>query len=246
MKHRLFMIMLAFFFFIAPASAQDKLHVAVAANFISPFKELIQSFEKQTGIKVEATYASTGQLYTQIVNGAPYDLFLAADLEKPELLYKAGKGDNPFVYATGQVVLWTMRKDLCPAKNWREIMAAPGLVKVAVANPKTAPYGAAAMEAMKKAGILENIQGRLVYAQNIAQAFQYAATGSVDAGFCARSATASAEGGKGCFFTVDEAPPIVQGACLLKRTAHREAAERLTRFLSSPEAVTIKKKYGYK
>jgi molybdate transport system substrate-binding protein len=246
MKYRLFMIVLAFFIFVAPASAQDKLHVAVAANFISPFKELIQSFEKQTGIQVEATYASTGQLYTQIVNGAPYDLFLSADLEKPELLYKTGKGDTPFVYATGQVVLWTMRKDLCTAKNWREIMAAPGLGKVAVANPKTAPYGAAAMEAMKKTGLLENIQGRLVYAQNIAQAFQYAATGSVDAGFCARSATVSAEGRKGCFFTIDEAPPIVQGACLLKRTAHRQAAEKFARFLASPEAVAIKKKYGYK
>ena len=125
-------------------------------------------------------------------------------------------------------------------------MALPGLKKIAIANPKTAPYGAAAMEALKKTGVLENVQGKLVYAQNIAQAFQYAATGSVDAGFCALSATLSAEGRKGCFSPVDEAPPIVQGACLLKRTAHREAAEKFARFLASPEAVAVKKKYGYR
>ncbi|MEI7638060.1 MAG: molybdate ABC transporter substrate-binding protein [Syntrophus sp. (in: bacteria)] len=246
MKRHLLIAVLVFFIFISPASAQDKLHVAVAANFISTFQELIQLFEKQTGIPVEATYASTGQLYTQIVNGAPYDLFLSADREKPDLLHQAGRADAPFVYASGHAVLWTNRKDLCPLKNWREVMAVPGLKNIAIANPKTAPYGAAAMEALKKTGVLENVQGKLVYAQNIAQAFQYAATGSVDAGFCALSATLSAEGRKGCFFPVDEAPPIVQGACLLKRTAHRVAAEKFVRFLASPEAGAIKKKYGYK
>jgi len=246
MKRNLLMVVLVFFLFISPASAQDKLHVAVAANFISTFQELTQLFEKQSGIKVEATYASTGQLYTQIVNGAPYDLFLSADREKPDLLHQAGRADIPFIYASGQVVLWTNRKDLCPLKNWREVMTVPGLQKIAVANPKTAPYGAAAMEALKKTGVLENVQGKLVYAQNIAQAFQYAATGSVDAGFCALSATTSAEGRKGCFFSIDEAPPIVQGACLLKRTVHREAAERFARFLASPEAQAVKKKYGYR
>ncbi len=239
-------VVLVFFLFISPVSAQDKLHVAVAANFISTFQELTQLFEKQTGISLEATYASTGQLYTQIVNGAPYDLFLSADREKPDLLHQGGRADVPFVYASGQAVLWTNRKDLCTLKNWREVMAFPGLKKIAVANPKTAPYGAAAMEALNKTGVIENVQGKLVYAQNIAQAFQYAATGSVDAGFCALSATTSAEGRKGCFFSVDNAPPIVQGACLLKRTAHREAAERFAVFLASPGAVAIKKKYGYR
>jgi molybdate transport system substrate-binding protein len=246
LKRSLFIIIVLFFLFVSPASALDKLHIAVAANFISPFKELTQAFEKQTGIKVEATYASTGQLYTQIVNGAPYDLFLSADQEKPDLLFKEGKAEAPFVYATGRVVLWTMRKDYCQAKNWREIMAAPGLKKVSIANPKTAPYGAAAMEAMNKAGIPANAKEKLVFAQNIAQAFQYAATGSVDAGFCALSAASSAEGRKGCFFPVDEAPPIVQGACLLKRTLQADAAGKFAGFLASPEAQAVNKKYGYK
>jgi molybdate transport system substrate-binding protein len=246
LNRNLALIVLVFFLFIAPASAQNKLHVAVAANFISPFQELIQSFEKQTGLKVAATYASTGQLYAQILNGTPYDLFFSADREKPDLLWQVGRAETPFVYATGQVILWTNRKDLCQIKYWREVMVAPGLKNFAVANPKTAPYGAAAMEAMKKTGIPAHVQEKLVYAQNIAQAFQYAATGSVDGGFCALSAALSAEGKKGCFFSVPEAPPIVQGACILKRTTHSEAAGKFAGFLASPEAKTIKNKYGYR
>jgi molybdate transport system substrate-binding protein len=240
------LIIFAFFIFIAPASAQNKLHTAVAANFISPFQELSHSFEKQTGLKVEATYASTGQLYTQILNGAPYDLFLSADREKPDLLWQAGRTETPFAYATGQITLWTNRKDLCQIKHWREVIATPGLKNIAIANPKISPYGAAAMEAMKKTGVPAQVQEKLVFTQNIAQAFQYAATGSVDTGFCSLSAALSAEGRKGCFFSVAEAPPIVQAACILKRTTHREAAGKFARFLASPEAETIKKKYGYR
>jgi len=117
--------------------------------------------------------------------------------------------------------------------------------KIALANPKTAPYGAAATEALRKAGLEESVQGKLVFAQNIAQAFQYASTGSVDAGFCARSAVLSAEGRKGCPYPVPEAPLIEQSACLVKRKADKSSAEKLSRFLLSPEAVAIKKKYGY-
>lgn len=229
-----------------PALAKEKINVAVAANYIAAFQDISRSFEVKTGISVEATYSSTGQLYAQIVNGAPYDLFLSADEERPALLNREGQAEAPFVYARGQVALWTIRKDLCGSKNWREVMANPTLKKIAVANPKTAPYGAAAMEALKKAAILENIQEKLVYAQNIAQVFQYAATGSVDAGFCALSSTLSEEGRKGCFFSVDEAPPIVQSACLLKRTTRKTATEEFIRFLSSEEADAVKKKYGYR
>ncbi|MCX5841947.1 MAG: molybdate ABC transporter substrate-binding protein [Deltaproteobacteria bacterium] len=244
---RIFLVTLLYIFlFTGPALAKEKINVAVAANFVNAFQEIARSFEAKTGIPVEATYASTGQLYAQIVNGAPYDLFLSADQEKPDLLHRAGRAEVLFIYAKGRVVLWTIRKDLCGTRNWRDVMANPGLKKIAVANPKTAPYGAAAMEALKKAGILEHVQGKLVFAQNIAQAFQYAATGSVDAGFCALSSTLSDEGRKGCLFSVDEAPPIVQSACLLKRTTRQKAAGEFIRFLSSPEADAIKKKYGYR
>jgi molybdate transport system substrate-binding protein len=253
MKRILGITLLCTLLLAGPVLAKEKINVAVAANFITAFQDISRSFEVKTGIPVEATYSSTGQLYAQIVNGAPYDLFLSADEERPALLYREGRAEHPFVYAEGQVVLWTIRKDLCGHKNWREVMATPVLKKIAVANPKTAPYGAASMTALKNANILENVQEKLVFAQNIAQVFQYAATGSVDAGFCALSSALSEEGRKGCFFSVDEAPPIVQSACLLKaklnvykRTTRQKAAGEFIRFLSSPEATAIKKKYGYR
>ncbi|MDI9569533.1 MAG: molybdate ABC transporter substrate-binding protein [Pseudomonadota bacterium] len=243
---RLFGALVLSLLLITPAGAREKLHAAVAANFISPFKELALMFKERTGLEVEATYSSTGQIYAQIIHGAPYDLFLAADQEHPQLLYKEGRAEMPFVYATGQVVFWTKQRELCGIRGWREVMAAPGLEKVSVANPKTAPYGAAAMAALKQAGLGDAIAAKTVYAQNIAQAFQYAATGSVNGGFCALSHALTTEGGKGCHFPIPEAPPIVQSACLLKRTAKRPAAEEFIRFLASPEAAAVKKKYGYK
>ena len=247
MIKRIFLIILFCLFLpTGPALAKEKITVAVAANFVAAFQEITRSFEAKSGISVEATYAATGQLYAQIVSGAPYDLFLSADEDKPDLLHREGRADTPFVYATGRVVLWTIRQDLCSARTWREVLAKPGLKKIAVANPKTAPYGAAAEKALRKTGILERVQDKLVFAQNIAQAFQYAATGSVDAGFCALSATLSEAGRKGCFFFVEEAPPIVQSACLLKGSLHRKGAEEFIRFLSAPEAVAVKKKYGYR
>jgi molybdate transport system substrate-binding protein len=227
-----------------PALAKEKITVAVSMNFVNAFQEIARSFEAKTGISAEATYASSGHLYAQIMSGALYDLFLSADQEKPDLLHRAARADVPFVYATGQVVLWTIRKDLCGAANWRDVLVKPALRKIAVVNPKTAPYGAAAADALRKAGLLEHVQEKLVFAQTTAQAFQYAATGSVDAGFIALSFTLSEEGRQGCFFSVDEAPPIVQSACLLKRTTRQKAAGEFIRFLSSPEATAIKKKYG--
>jgi molybdate transport system substrate-binding protein len=246
MKRIFWIALLCTFLLAGPAPAKEKINVAVAANFITAFQDISRSFEAKTGISVEATYSSTGQLYAQIVNGAPYDLFLSADEERPALLYREGRAEAPFVYARGRVVLWTIRKDLCGSKNWRTVMANPHLKKIAVVNPKTAPYGAAAMDALKKAGLLGLVETRLVFAQNIPQAFQYAATGSVDAAFCALSSALSEKGRKGCFFSMDEAPPIIQSACLLKRTIRHKAAGDFIRFLSSDEANAIKKKYGYR
>ena len=117
--------------------------------------------------------------------------------------------------------------------------------RVAVANPETAPYGTAARTALVKAGLWEALKGKWVFAQNIAQAFQYASTSATEAGFCAYSSVVSDEGKKGCFYRLDEAPAIVQSACVLKRTPHRTSAEAFAAFLASPEAEAIKAKYGY-
>ncbi len=228
------------------ASAQGKIVVAVAANFISPFKELSAGFEAKTKIKVEGTYSSTGNFYSQIVNGAPYDLFLSADENRPAILYKDGLADRPFVYARGQVILWAANKNFCQAKRWQAALKSEKITKIAVANPVTAPYGAAAKAALQKAGLWDSLQRKIVNAQDIAQSFQYAQISAVDAGFCALSAVASPEGKKGCFYTIPEAPEIVQAACILTNTKNRVAVEKFISFLNSFEGRAIKVKFGYK
>jgi molybdate transport system substrate-binding protein len=226
--------------------AQDKISVAVAANFIQTFKELAQDFETKSGIKVEATFSSTGNLYSQIINGAPYDLFLSADEERPAILSKDGLADQQFVYARGQVILWSANKDFCKAATWQDALKNDRIKKIAIVNPATAPYGAAAKVALQKAGLGDALQSKLVNAQDIAQSFQYANTSAVDAGFCSLSATASPEGKSGCFFIIAEAPAIVQSACIMKRTKNRAVVERFAEFLVSPEANKIKMKFGYR
>lgn len=226
--------------------AEEKISVAVAANFISAFKDMAADFEAKTKIKVEGTFFSTGNFYSQITNGAPYDLFLSADEERPAKLYKEGLAETPFIYAKGQAVLWAANNDFCKAKTWQDALKNEQIKKIAIANTQTAPYGAAAKKALEKAGIWDSLQNKLVYGETIAQTFQYASTSAVDAGFCAMSATVSAEGKKGCFYVINEAPEIIQSACLLKRTTNRAAAEKFMEFLSSPAAKEIKVKYGYR
>lgn len=229
-----------------PALSQEKISVAVAANFISAFKELAADFEARTKIRVEGTFSSTGNLYGQIVNGASYDIFLSADEKRPAELHRDGLADQPFVYARGHVILWAAGRDFCKAATWKEALKNQRIKKIAMANPAIAPYGAAARVALQKTGQWDALQGRLVNAQDIAQSFQYAYTAAVDAGFCALSATASPQGKSGCFYMIAEAPDVIQSACILKRTKKRAAAERFASFLGSPGAQTIKVKYGYR
>lgn len=227
------------------ALAEEKISIAVAANFISAFKEMAADFEAKTKIKVEGTFSSSGNLYSQITNGAPYDLFLSADEQRPAKLNKDGLADAPFIYAKGQAVLWASNKDFCKAKTWQDALKNDQVKKISIANTQTAPYGTAAQKALEKVGMWTELQSKLVIAQSVAQSFQYASTESVDAGFCALSATASPEGKKGCFYVINEAPEIIQSACILKRTTNRAAVEKFVEFLSSPAAKEIKVKFGY-
>ena len=228
------------------AFAEEKISVAVAANFISAFKDMAADFETKTKIKVEGTFSSTGNLYSQINNGAPYDLFLSADEERPSKLFKDGAAETPFVYAKGQAVLWSADKAFCKAKTWKDALQNEQVKKISIANTQTAPYGTAAKKALEKVGMWDSLQPRLVNAQDIAQSFQYASTSAVDAGFCAMSATVGAEGKKGCFYVINEAPEIIQSACILKRTPSRAAVAKFVEYLSSPAVKEIKAKYGYR
>jgi molybdate transport system substrate-binding protein len=239
-------LLMALLFWPVSGTAAEGLRIAVAANFIQAAKELTADFEKQTGIKVEATFASSGSLYAQIVSGAPYDLFLSADEERPAKLNKEGNADKPFVYARGRVVLWSARKNFCQAGPWQQALADPGLRKIAIANPETAPYGTAARVALQKSGLWDSGTEKRVIAQDIAQAFQYASTEAVDGAFCAFSSVVSEQGKKGCHYEIPEAPEIIQSACIVKQTKDRAGAERFAAFLLSAPAAAVKAKQGYR
>ena len=228
-----------------PAAAAAGLTVAAAANFMRPLQEIIHIFEKRFYINVEPTFASTGKLYSQVMAGAPYDLYLAADEASPRRLYEQGLATLPVVYGRGQVVLWTAKPDLCRAAGWQEIFGLPQVKRVAIANPETAPYGAAARTALEAAGLWNPLQPRLVFAQSIAQAFQYASTESADVAFCALSEALSEPGRQGCYWTLPEAPPVVQALVVLKGSANQKLARQLAAFVNSPEAQEVKRKYGY-
>ena len=228
------------------ATEQEKIYGGVAANYIPVFNELSQSFKKKTGVKIEATFTSSGNVYNQIINGAPYDLFLSAHEERPDRLHKEGLSYKPFIYARGRVILWSAKNDLCNSKDWRIALEGKNIKKIAIANPETAPYGLAAKKALRKAGLWDLLNPKIVYSQDITQAFQYASTGAVDAGFCALSALYSKQGQAGCHYTIEEAPLIIQSACVLKRTKNRTVIEKFVAFLNSTEGVKIKEKYGYR
>ncbi|MBN2362665.1 molybdate ABC transporter substrate-binding protein [candidate division WOR-3 bacterium] len=223
----------------------ESIQVAVAANYTQPFGEIEAAFEKETGIEIEATFTSSGNLYNQIINGAPYDIFFSADEERPESLFSAGLSEKPFIYARGKVVLWSADANFADSGDWKSAMARENISKIALANPETAPYGTSALIALESAGLAETVSDRIVTAQTIAQAFQYASTEAVDAGFCAYSSVFSSEGEKGSYFFVEEAPPVIQSACLLVRTENRRAVEEFIKFLSSNEVNQINVRYGY-
>ncbi len=227
----------------APVKA-EKLIVAVAANFTAPMKVIAPLFTGKTGIEVLPSYGGTGTLYALIHNGAPFDLFLAADQRRPELLFQGKLADKPRIYARGQAVLWTARKDTGGAAVWQEALNLSGMNRVAIANPKLAPYGAAVMGILSpslRAGLIP----RFVYAQNVAQAFQYAQK-ATDCGFTALSFALSEPGQKGRFWRITEAPLVKQSACIIKSSRHRQAADRFFTFLFSEESRAVLKKFGYK
>jgi molybdate transport system substrate-binding protein len=227
-------------------SAAEKIHAGVAANYIQVFKELSAVYEKNTGTKVEATFTSSGSLYGQITNGAPYDIFLSADEERPLRLFNEGLAAEPFVYAKGEVILWSAKKDFCKSGNWVQALKIGSVKKISMANPVTAPYGMSAMKALEKTGIYESVKPLIVNSQDIAQAFQYVSNEAVDAGFCALSAVYTDQGRAGCYYKIKEAPFVVQSACVLKSSKKVREAEKFAAFLVSKEALKIKEKYGYK
>ncbi|GAB3163751.1 molybdate ABC transporter substrate-binding protein [Telluribacter humicola] len=227
-----------------------KVVVATAANVQYVMQELKEEFEKESDTEVEMVVSSSGKLTAQIREGAPFDVFVSADTQYPNEIHKNGGSDvAPRVYARGTLVLWTLDSTAIDLSINR--LADKSIRKVALANPRTAPYGEAAVQAMEKAGIYEQVKDKLVYGESIAQTSQYIASGAADAGFTAMSVVLSPEmKGKGHWVKVDSSAyqPIEQAAVLLRHSEDSFKAQPsrdFFEFLFSGKAKAIFRKYGY-
>jgi molybdate transport system substrate-binding protein len=222
--------------------------VAVAANFAEPIKAVAAVLAKTTGHTLKVSTGASGAFYTQIRNGAPFDVFLSADNERPELLEKDGLAQpgTRFTYATGKLVLWSARAGRVDPKG--AVLKAANLGKVAYANPRTAPYGAAAVQAMQRLGHSAALAPRLVQGESIGQTYAFVKTGNADVGFVALSQVL--QGGQlkeGSMWVIPQAhyDPIRQDAVILKRGANNEAARALVQLLQSPNIRDLIRSYGY-
>ena len=224
--------------FSGNAQEHGALKVAAAADLQPVLPAIIQEFEQQTHERVEASYASSATLATQILNGGPFGLFLSADLSLPQKIVAAGLADSaePIPYARGTLVLWA-RNDSPVQPLSIDSLRSPSLRTVAVANAEHAPYGRAAKAALEKLGLTDALKGKLVVAENIAQAAQYADSGNADVGFISlTSALTPRLSGSGKFVEVpqDDYPPILQGAVVLKHGPDAAEAHQFLDFLLSP------------
>lgn len=222
---------------------KTSLKVATSANMQHAMNEIVLIFEQEYKISVDLIVSSSGKLATQIEQGAPFDIFVAADMKYPQNLYKKGLAEKPpEVYAKGNTVLWSL-KNIVPSLH---ILTTDSVKKIAVANPKTAPYGELALSILKEKGIFEKVKHKLVYGESIAQTNQFINTKAVDIGFTALGVVLSDNiKTKGKWTIIDNEKNIPQGVVLLKKSSNQENSKKFYDFLFSKKAQVILKKYGY-
>jgi molybdate transport system substrate-binding protein len=245
-QHRLFVFLLISFL-TGAASAED-VQVAVAANFSAPMQAIAAAFEKDTGHKAQLVFGSSGKFYAQIRNGAPFQVFLSADDEKPARLVQEGLAvaGTRFTYAIGQLALWSAKDGVVDDKG--DVLKKGGYAHLAIANPKLAPYGAAAIEVLKHLGLLETVQPRLVQGENIAQTYQFVASGNAELGFVALSQVmkdGKVSSGSVWIVPASFHAPIRQDAVMLAAGKGNAAASALMAYLKSDKAKVIIRAYGY-
>lgn len=226
----------------------DEVQVAVAANFTGPMQVISVLFERDTGHKASLSYGSTGKFYAQIVNGAPFQVLLAADDETPAKLIKEGKtvAGTAFTYAIGKLVLWSADPKLIDAKG--EVLKKGGFKHLSLANPKTAPYGAAGLQVMSKLGVADAIKPLIVQGENISQTHQFISTGAAELGFVAYSQViknGTIGSGSGWIVPANLYDPIRQDAVLLAKGKDKPAAVALMNYLKGEKALAVIKSFGY-
>jgi len=234
---------------MAGAAAQaNEVQVAVAANFTAPMQKIAAEFEKDTGHKAVLAFGATGKFYAQIVNGAPFEVLLAADDATPARLeteHRTVPGTR-FTYAIGKLALWSAKEGV--VDNQGQVLKTGDYAHLAIANPKTAPYGAAAIETLAKLNLLDRVQGKLVQGENIAQAYQFVSTGNAPLGFVALAQVyrdGKFTSGSGWIVPANLHGPIRQDAVILAKGSANPAAKALEAYLKSDKARGIIRSYGY-
>lgn len=234
---------------LAAASLQaGEVQIAVAANFTAPMQQIATEFAKDTGHKATLSFGGTGKFYAQIVNGAPFEVFLSADDTTPAKLEKEGHAvpGSRFTYAVGKLVLWSAKPDFVDAKG--DVLKSGNFNKLSIANPKTAPYGAAAIETLKKLNLLEAVQPKFVQGENISQALQFASTGNADLGFVALSQVfkdGKITSGSAWIVPSNLHEPIDQDVAILAKGKDNPVAGALLVYLKGDKARAIIKSFGY-
>jgi molybdate transport system substrate-binding protein len=231
-----------------PVNAED-INLAAASDLNFPIKEIIPHFERETGNKVRLTLGSSGNFYAQITNGAPFDVFLSADMSYPKQLEKAGLAvqGSIFVYGVGHIALWVRKSSgVDVAKLGMRSLVEPSVKKIAIANPEYAPYGRAAVAAMQGGKVYDKVKSKLVLGENISQAAQFVQSGAADIGIIALSIALSdtmQQAGVQWPIPPENYPRLEQGAVLLKRGGL--GAKAFLEFLKKPESKKILEKYGF-
>jgi len=231
------------------ASAQE-IVVAAAADLSAAFPEIISQFEKETGRKVKSNFGSSGNFMLQIENGAPFDLFFSADLQYPQRLESEGltQPGSLYKYAVGRLVLYVPINSHLDLNQGLRALRSPEVKRIAIANPQHAPYGRAAVEALKKEGLYDSVQGKLVMGENISQAAQFVQSGNADAGVIALSlAMSPAMKAAGRFVEVpaNDHAPLEQAAVILKSSHDKTTAALFLDYIRKPEIVSLLAKYGF-
>lgn len=235
---------------IAGTARGQEIRIAAAADLKFAMPDVAAQFEKQTGAKVDVTYGSSGNFFSQLQNGAPFDLFFSADVEYPRKLEAAGIAEpgTRYEYAVGRIAIWTppdTEVDVTHA-GWQALLD-PRVQKIAIANPEHAPYGRAAVAALEKAGIYEQVKAKLVYGENISQTAQFVQSGNAQAGIVAMSLAVSPamQGGKRWEIPADMHPVMEQAAILLKSAKNKDQARAFLEFVKSEMGRATLSKYGF-
>jgi len=250
LKLKTILAVLALALSIAGAARAQDIRVAAAADLKFAMQDVAAQFEKKTGTKVDVTYGSSGNFFSQLQNGAPFDLFFSADIDYPRKLEAAGLAEpgTLYEYAIGRIAIWTpagSKVDVF-SQGWNTLLDA-SVQKIAIANPEHAPYGRAAVSALQKADIYEQVKSKLVYGENISQAAQFVQSGNAQAGIVAMSLAVSPgmADGKRWEIPADMHPPIEQTVIIMKAAAKKEAARAFLEFVKGDAGRATLAKYGF-